>query len=77
VIIGPVIVRTKVRVTETGGRYVHHYDIHSQTCRCNFMSTNEHPVDVGGSLRRSLLRFCATSRKVVGPIPDCVTGIFH
>jgi hypothetical protein len=26
---------------------------------------------------RSWLRHCATSRKVAGSIPDCVTGIFH
>jgi hypothetical protein len=26
---------------------------------------------------RSLLRHCATSRKVAGSIPDGVTGIFH
>ena len=30
-----------------------------------------------GTRRRSWLRHCATSRKVAGSIPDCVTGIFH
>ena len=28
-----------------------------------------------GTRLRSWLRHCATSRKVVGSIPDCVTGI--
>ena len=32
---------------------------------------------IGGTLWRSWLRHCATSRKVVGSIPDCVIGIFH
>jgi len=31
----------------------------------------------GGMWWRSWLRHCATSRKVVGSIPDGVTGIFH
>ena len=31
----------------------------------------------GGTGLRSWLRHCATSRKVVGSIPDGVTGIFH
>ena len=31
----------------------------------------------GGTLRRSWLRHCATSRKVAGSIPDGVTGIYH
>jgi hypothetical protein len=30
-----------------------------------------------GTLRRSWLRHCATSRKVAGWIPDGVTAIFH
>jgi hypothetical protein len=30
-----------------------------------------------GTRRRSWLRHCATSRKVVGSIPDCVIGSFH
>jgi len=30
-----------------------------------------------GYARRSWLRLCATSRKVAGPIPDGVIGIFH
>jgi hypothetical protein len=30
-----------------------------------------------GTRWRSWLRRCATSRKVVGSIPDGVTGIFH
>jgi hypothetical protein len=32
---------------------------------------------VGGTLWRSCLRHCTTSRKVAGSIPDGVTGIFH
>ena len=32
---------------------------------------------VGGTLCRSWLKYCATSRKVAGSIPDCVIGIFH
>ena len=31
----------------------------------------------GGTRSRSFLRYCATSRKVVGSIPDVVIGIFH
>ena len=31
----------------------------------------------GGRRWRSCLRNCATSRKVAGPVPDGVTGIFH
>ena len=31
----------------------------------------------GGTRWRSWLRHCATSRKVVGSIPDGVTGFFH
>ena len=31
----------------------------------------------GGTQARSWLRHCATSRRVAGSIPDCVTGIFH
>ena len=30
-----------------------------------------------GTRWRSWLRHCATSRKVAGPIPDYVIGIFH
>ena len=30
-----------------------------------------------GARWRSWLRHCATSRKVAGSSPDCVTGIFH
>ena len=30
-----------------------------------------------GTLWRSWLRYCATSQKVVGSIPDGVIGIFH
>lgn len=47
VIIGPFIERIKVRMTETDSRHAHHYDIHPQTCLCNFMFTNEHPVYIG------------------------------
>ena len=32
---------------------------------------------IRGTRWRSLLRHCATSRKVAGSIPDGVTGIFH
>ena len=32
---------------------------------------------VWGTLWRSWLRHCATSRKVAGSIPDGVIGIFH
>ena len=32
---------------------------------------------LAGTLWRSRLRYCATSRKVAGPIPDGVIGIFH
>jgi hypothetical protein len=28
-------------------------------------------------IRVKLMKHCATSRKVAGSIPDCVTGIFH
>jgi len=31
----------------------------------------------GGTRLRSWSRHCATSRKVVGSIPDIVIGIFH
>ena len=31
----------------------------------------------GGTRWRSWLRYCATSRKVAGSIPDGVMGIFH
>jgi hypothetical protein len=31
----------------------------------------------GGTRWRSWLRHCATSRKIAGSVPDCVTGIFH
>ena len=34
-------------------------------------------VSAGGTWWRSWLRHCATSQKVVGSIPDGVTGIFH
>jgi hypothetical protein len=30
-----------------------------------------------GTRWRSWLRYCATSRKVAGSIPDDITGIFH
>ena len=32
---------------------------------------------LGGTLWRSWLRHCATSRKVAGSIPDGFIGIFH
>ena len=32
---------------------------------------------IGGTRWRSWLRYCATSRKVAGLIPDGVIGIFH
>ena len=35
------------------------------------------PVTSGGTRWSSWLRHGATSRKVAGLIPDCVTGIFH
>jgi hypothetical protein len=47
VIIGPFIERIKVRMTETDCVNAPHYDIHSQTCRCNFTFTDEHPVYIG------------------------------
>jgi hypothetical protein len=34
-------------------------------------------VQLGGTQSRSWLRYCATSRKVAGLIPDGVIGIFH
>jgi len=36
-----------------------------------------HPLDSGGTRWRRWLRYCATSRKIAGSIPDGVTGIFH
>ena len=35
------------------------------------------PFHAGGTRWRSWLRHCATSRKVMGSIPDDVIGIFH
>ena len=38
-IMGPFIERIKVRMTETDCSHAHHYDVHSQTYRCNVMLT--------------------------------------
>ena len=42
-----------------------------------FFWISQHRLALWGTRWRSCLRHCAACRKVAGPIPDGVTGIFH
>jgi len=50
--------------------------LHPPHCH-SFCKINKAMYLCGGTQWRSWLRHCATSRKVVGSIPDGVIGIFH
>ena len=46
----------------------------TRSCRLLYSYTIN---DMGYAVARIWLRYCATSRKVAGSIPDDVIGIFH